>query len=367
MQADDPVSTAEALIAQGRAGEAAAMLHELLERHRGGLLLRATLQKALAASGEIADALALARETAQLYPAVAPAALGLADALRASGTLPAAIAEYQRVLRLDPHCIEARIGLGAAWLDAGEAEKALESWQPLEQQSDVRLAGPIAEARRMLQAPRCDPRYVRHLFDQFAADYDSRMQGQLQYRAPAILRQLGELLGLSADAPCDILDLGCGTGLMGAEVGQWARRLDGVDLSPRMVDRARARGIYNELSIGDIGEWLAAHERRYDLIVAADTLVYLGDLAAVFSAVARHLAPRGHFLFTVEAMDGEGFGLGAKRRWRHSETWLRAAAANAGFDVAGFLACSPRDEAGIPVEGFAVALSVPPGDAVIPD
>lgn len=345
------------MIAQGRAAEAAATLLGLLRQNRGGLLLRITLQRALAASEDLGGALVLARDTAQLYPEAAPAALGLADALRQSGVLPAAIAEYQRALRFDPESVAARIGLGAAWLDAGEADKALESWHALGEKYSDQLAGQIAEAQRILHAPRCDPRYVRHLFDQFAADYDSRMVGQLHYRAPSILRQLGEFLGLATAAPHAILDLGCGTGLTGEEFAGWARRLDGVDLSPAMVEKARARELYDELSVADIVEWAAGQGQYYDLIVAADTLVYLGDLARLFSAIAERLAPGGHFLFTVEAMDGEGFALGAKRRWRHSESYLRAEAAKAGMDIVGFLPCSPRDEAGTPVAGFAVALT----------
>lgn len=333
------------------------MLRSLLEQNRGGLLLRTTLGKALAASGDRACALVLARETARLYPDATAAVLGLGDALRAAGALPIAIAEYQRVLRLDCESVEARIGLGMAWLDAGEAEKALESWEPLKGRCGERLAGPLSDARRVLQAGRCDPRYVRHLFDQFAHEYDSRMLEQLHYRAPATLRVLGVLLGVAARAPLTILDLGCGTGLMGAELASWAKRLDGVDLSPAMIEKARARGVYDGLWTADIGDWLASGGERYDLIVAADTLVYLGDLAGLFAAVAARLAPGGHFLFTVEAMEGDGFELGAKRRWRHAESYLRAEAEKAALGVAGFLRCSPRDEAGAPVAGFAVGLA----------
>src|SRR6201999_4397445 len=94
-----------------------------------------------------------------------------------------------------------------------------------------------------------------------------------------------------------------------------AGRLDGIDLSPAMIEKARARGIYDGLVVGDIETALVG---RYDLILAADTLVYLGDLGPLFAAVADHLAPGGFFLFTTEAKDGEGFELGPKRRWRHS-------------------------------------------------
>jgi len=71
---------------------------------------------------------------------------------------------------------------------------------------------------------------------------------------------------------------------------------------------------------------------------------------------ARVLKPDGFFLFTVEKKDGEGFELGPKRRWRHSDIYIRALAAANGLEVAGLLDCTPRMEANTPVDGFAVAL-----------
>jgi predicted TPR repeat methyltransferase len=153
-----------------------------------------------------------------------------------------------------------------------------------------------------------------------------------------------------------ILDLGCGTGLAGLVFKPRAARLDGVDLSPAMVEKARARGIYDALTVGDIETALTG---SYDLILAADTLVYLGDLGPLFCAVAAHLSADGYFLFTTEAKDGVGFELGPKRRWRHSQAYIREQAAKAGLSIAGLVAASPRTEANQPVPGFAVALAVP--------
>ncbi|MGZ5934060.1 MAG: tetratricopeptide repeat protein, partial [Rhizomicrobium sp.] len=78
---------------------------------------------------------------------------------------------------------------------------------------------------------------------------------------------------------------------------------------------------------------------------------------ATFSGAAHRLRPGGFFLFTVELSKGADFELGPKRRWRHSEAYIRRVASAAGLDVAGLLVCSPRSEAGVPVEGLAVALA----------
>ena len=350
----DPLETAEDLIAKGRAKEAATLLFDLLEEGRGGLLARFTLARALLAADDVGEAVRVARETAMLNPSVALAAASLGEALRVAGTLPTAIGEFQRALRLDPTLDAARLGLGRAWLDAGEPEKALEAFGQIEDPSEE-LKEAFAQAEAAKGQARSDARYVRHLFDQFSIDYDARMRGQLGYRAPEILRQMASMV-LLQQAGLSILDLGCGTGLAGVVFKDMASRLDGVDLSPAMIEKARALNIYDALVVGDIETGLASFDRHYDLIIAADTVVYLGDLCKLLAGVASRLSEDGMFLFTVEKKEGEGFELGPKRRWRHSEAYLRAAAKQAGLDVAGLLPASPRTEAGVPVEGMAVAL-----------
>ncbi|MGZ5929778.1 MAG: methyltransferase domain-containing protein [Rhizomicrobium sp.] len=349
----DPIADAEVLITSGRAAEAARDLRARLAAGRGGLLARMTLVKALLESGDIPAALDEARETAALNPGIAVAAMALGEALLRAGALPAAIAELQRALRLDPQLAQARFLTACAWLEAGEAEKALEIFGDLD--ASPQIEDLMARARAIGQAPRSDAGYVRHLFDQFSADYDSRMIGQLAYAAPRILRDLADLV-MPGRSRLAILDLGCGTGLAGAMFKSLAARLDGIDLSPAMIDKARSRGIYHSLLVGDIE---TANMGKYDLVLAADTLVYLGDLAPLFRTVAALLSPDGYFLFTTEAKDGGGFELGPKRRWRHSEAYLREQAAAAGLGVAGLVAASPRTEANQPVPGLAVALTVP--------
>ena len=290
-----------------------------------------------------------AREAALLRPDIAELALVHGEALLGAGRLPDAIGEFQRALRLDHEYADARLALGRAWLVAGEPEKALQAFARLDG-----AAAQIADARAMLARPRSDAGYVRHLFDQFAADYDARMISQLGYAAPRILRELADLV-MAGRGGLDILDLGCGTGLTGVAFKDLARRLDGIDLSPVMIEKARARDIYDRLVVADIEKMQG--EARYDLLLAADTLVYLGDLTQIFAVASVRLRAGGFFLFTVERKEGDGFELGPKRRWRHSETYLRHEAARAGLAVAGLVTCAPRAEAGRPVEGFAVALT----------
>ena len=351
----DPIAEAEDLIVRGEPRTAAAQLRARLASGRGGLLARLTLVKALLAADDWDGALDEAREAASLNPGIAVVALALGEALLAKGALPAAIAELQRASRLDPALERPRFLTARAWLEAGEAAHALAIFERLEQSPERDAL--ISRAKAIAIAPRSDPGYVRHLFDQFSADYDNRMLGQLGYAAPQILKDLADLVMPGRDK-LRVLDLGCGTGLAGLLFKPRAARLTGIDLSPAMIEKARARDVYDSLIVGDIETALGG---EYDLILAADTLVFLGDLRPVFAAVADHLAPGGFFLFTTEAKEGQrggpGFELGPKRRWRHGEAYLRQAAKTAGLSVAGLVSASPRTESHQPVPGFAIALT----------
>ena len=131
-----------------------------------------------------------------------------------------------------------------------------------------------------------------------------------------------------------MLDLGCGTGLAGAAFRPHVDWLAGVDLSPKMIEAARAKGLYDRLAVADIAQFLAEQAGRgVHLVIAADVFAYVADVADVCAAVARVLAPGGLFGFTVETHDGEGAIVGAKMRYAHGEPFIRDAIADAGPDA----------------------------------
>lgn len=353
---DDPVAEAETWIAEGRAAEAAARLSALIGEGRGGLLARLALSRALLADERADEAVTAARELSQLAPGWADAAVAFGRALVANGALPVGIAEFQRALRLDRDCGGAELALAEAWTEAGEVEKA-EAHLGAAERLGERGEGLRARLDAMRGAARSDGGYVRHLFDQFAADYDTRMRGHLGYRAPEILRDLAVMVaGKLKKTPT--LDLGCGTGLAAPLFKPFATKLTGIDLSPQMIAQADAGGLYDALEIGDIETWLAATKVRFGRVIAADVLVYLGDLAAVFAGVRRVLKPGGLFLFTVERHEGsEDFVLQETRRWAHRRGYIEGLAAAEGFDLRGLVDCTPRFNKGVAIPGLAGALA----------
>lgn len=187
--------------------------------------------------------------------------------------------------------------------------------------------------------------YVSWLFNTYAPRFDNHL-ASLAYQGPDMLRQLAEKAGWPADRRLDILDVGCGTGLSGVPFRPCAARLDGIDLAPRMLEQALRRGIYDQLHHGeahDILQKLPA--AAYDLVIAADTLIYIGDVSALFPLVEKVLKPGGSFLVTVETGSDEdaGYSLTGSGRYSHTDAYLLRCAGTG-------MTCRDRLDASIRIE-----------------
>jgi predicted TPR repeat methyltransferase len=173
--------------------------------------------------------------------------------------------------------------------------------------------------------------YLKNLFDNYAGHFDQHLLQQLDYQIPAHIEA-----AIQRCQPRDALltiDLGCGTGLCGEFLRRSARRLIGVDLSQPMLDKAAERGLYNELVCADIVQFLQTFSACPDLVVAADVLVYLGDLQPLLHAVRQLSSPGTLFCFSVEEGEGTAYALQASNRFCHSPAYLRAVALACDFDV----------------------------------
>lgn len=353
----DAVAETASMIREGRAQDAADRCARLLRAGRGSALTRAAYGRALVALKRIPEALEVLREASQLSPNTAEVLLAFGEALAAAGSLPAAIGELQRASRLAPNDDRPHMQIALLWLDAGEADKALSSLEAaveLGASDQCQIDFINARAEQIKTGARADAGYVRHLFDQFAGDYDTRMQERLGYTAPAILRQIAGFL-VSPGGNLSVLDLGCGTGLSGVAFRDVASRTTGVDLSPRMLEKAKETGAYHALIEGDVEAPPQTADGPFDLVIAADVLVYLGDLGKLFSGVRQRLTPDGLWLFTSERGDERDYELSSKRRYRHSERYLRELAKLHGFEVASLVECVTRYEAGQGVASWAGA------------
>jgi predicted TPR repeat methyltransferase len=255
------------------------------------------------------------------------------------------------------------------WFRLGEAERML--GHPLEAQAAYRsyltldpadrLGAAVAIAAAGGERPdRVPADFVTRLFDDYAGSFDYHLTTKLGYSGPRHLRRLLQPWLDGLDRAPTVADLGCGTGLMAAELLDVGAVLDGVDLSPKMIAKARGKGFYTTLHVGDLIDWLADPPRRpYDLIIASDVLNYLGDLTPVFARLRPLLAIDGRAIFTLETNDRTAtFDVGSRLRFRHNRSHVADLAVAAGFEVISITDAVLRKEAGRPVRSIVVQLAV---------
>jgi len=173
---------------------------------------------------------------------------------------------------------------------------------------------------------RAPPAYIAEHFDAFAEGFEAQLVGALGYDLP---EKLGAAVRAVSDpaARYDALDAGCGTGLCGPWLRPLARSLVGVDLAAKMLAQAAKRGLYDELICADLVGFLARSPGRFDLLAAADVLIYFGDLAPLFAAAANAVRPGGLMAVSTE-LKGEGtYAVLPSGRFAHSAAYVRAVAA----------------------------------------
>lgn len=348
------VSRAGALLKAGRVADAAAAFGGLVEQRLDSATARLGFARALAAADRKDEALESYREAVALRPDDRDAVLELAALLLETGDAVTAVEVMQPLSRRDPDDAELHHRIGRAWMvlrEPGKALAALRRALALDEEDRLGNAPVIAALEAAGEAADLTPAYVRALFDRYADRFDQDLVGKLGYSAPELLRAAVDRAG--GGTGLRVLDLGCGTGLAGLAFRPMAARLVGVDLSPRMVEKARARALYDDVWVEDVVDAAQADRGVWELMVAADVLVYLGDLRPLFVAVALGLVTGGRFAATAERSDGEAdHTLGATRRYTHSEGYVRRMAAETGFRVLLLEPCITRRERGVGVPGL---------------
>ncbi|MGI9154196.1 MAG: class I SAM-dependent DNA methyltransferase, partial [Rubrivivax sp.] len=119
-------------------------------------------------------------------------------------------------------------------------------------------------------------------------------------------------------------------GLCAPALAPLTERLDGVDLSAGMLEKARALGRYTRLAQADVVAHLRETPHRYDLIVAADVFIYVGALEGALTGIARALTQGGVCCFSLEACgEQDDYVLRQSLRYAHSGGYVqRLAQAN---------------------------------------
>jgi predicted TPR repeat methyltransferase len=299
------------------------------------------------------------RRAIERAPADADALYALAADYKEMGGIEEAVEILKKALQVRPEW-EGFRELGALQYAIGRIADVVETYEAW-----LRTEPGNAVARHLLAActgknvpARASDAFVTLDFDRFADTFDAKLEG-LEYRAPALI---GEALRRSAGEPrgdLEILDAGCGTGLLGQYLRPYARRLVGVDLSRKMLEKAARLSLYDGLVVAELASFLRASPGGFDIVASSDTLVYFGELGEVFAAARRSLRPSGMLVFTLEreanaAETPTGYRIHPHGRYSHTELYVRSALAEAGFEAVEIEKANLRREGERYVDGLVI-------------
>jgi predicted TPR repeat methyltransferase len=280
--------------------------------------------------------------------------------LQLKGDLVAAADLLLQATDLAPGFASAWFTLGEIREQLGEREAAIAAFRKAQATDPDDRHG--ASLRLMLSGAEplaaMPPAYVRALFDQYAPKFESALVDDLGYRGPALLFKAVLAARAAIRKPAFFrraIDLGCGTGLAATAFAKEVDHFIGIDLSPRMIEKARATGLYAELEVAEMVEGLRGKpDASANLVLAADAMVYLSDIAPLLREAQRVLTAGGVMAFTLETHGSDGVILGKGVRYAHSAAYVRASIDEAGLTLARLEELSARNEDNVPAPGLVV-------------
>lgn len=318
------------------------------------------LGNALSVSGKIVESAACYVRVLQFSPADDESRLSLGSCLEMLGQFIEAEREFRTVLENDPKSIRALKRLGTTLRKSGRLEEAKDVYQ---QWLDLSPENPIAQ--HLLAAcssenvpERASAEYVKSAFDIHSEEFESCLT-ELNYRVPELLGEMvKQQFGDQPRGNLMVADLGCGTGLCARWLRDYAKRLHGVDLSPRMLDKAAEKKLYDNLIEAELTAFLDNCGDEYDLLVAADTLVYVGAIESTLAAAHGALRDDGILLFSLEKLgedvEGPGYRMEPSGRYTHRSDYVRRWLEQVGFKVQQFVEADLREDGGARVSGYLV-------------
>lgn len=302
--------------------------------------------------GDIEGAVRGYEQVLQIEPGSVDAMYNLAGCYKDIREYQKGIEAYQKVLELDSDHSAASNNIAYLYQLVGDVEKAIFYYQKvLSVKPDHEGAGHMLAALTGEATSSAPDGYVAEVFDNYSERYEQSLVAELEYQVPAKMRKLVDEKELVRGAFSRGLDLGCGTGLGGEAFKDVIEVLDGVDLSPRMIELAGEKSIYTTLVSGNIDEFLESSVEQYEFFLAADVFAYLGDLENTFHLLARRGVQGALLCFSTESQDDVGFTLRQSGRFAHSRQYTKELAELTGWKLLCCKDANLRREKGAWVQG----------------
>ncbi|MFC4927383.1 MULTISPECIES: methyltransferase domain-containing protein [Delftia] len=370
----------------GKAGEAFERCLELAPMWGPGILETALFR---ARHNEFESAVELAEKVARIEPHNSQVLAGVVDISHRAGHLEMAVRHLRRGLELHkgdpmlrqylasdldslgqkseaqqlwdelvtefPEQPAYRLGRVKSHISGGTATSALADILLLQEQfpEDESLAHYASLAKG--ETPSHQPVAIHMtMFDNMAKQFDKHLVLELGYQLPKLVAQ--QLIERHPNKDFNLLDLGCGTGLLGACLKPMQGFLIGVDSSLKMIEEAAKHGVYDRFHNVDLlGALQNTPANEYDVLTLLDVLIYVGDAQMVIPNAARILKTGGEFIFSCETAPEEGpdLVLQSSQRYAHKRSHIETLCKQAGFSVS-TEELVLRQEGGEPVQGFVV-------------
>ena len=268
-----------------------------------------------------------------IKPDYAEAHYNLGDTLHKLGQLDASVRSYEKAIAIKPDYAEAHNNLGNTLKRLGQLDAAVRSYKKaLAIKPDYVVPQHMINALTGNTSTKPPKEYVKNLFDDYAERFDDSLVKQLQYKLPFLIKELI----LKLDPPRNkferVIDLGCGTGLTGKELRDISNNLTGIDISSNMVNKARKLDVYDRLIEGDVVDILSSSKEKYDLFIALDVFIYIGELTKIFKTVRQCCNKNALFIFSIETQEEDGYSLLKSARYSHSEGYILKTASD-GFKL----------------------------------
>lgn len=264
----------------------------------------------------------------------------------------AAIDLYEKTLQLSPDHTAAHNNIAYLFQVIDDTEKAIFHYKKVvEKKPDHEAAAHMLAALTGGSVSSTPDGYITEVFDNYSGRYEASLVEELEYKVPQKILAIVAAKDLWKHRFHRGLDLGCGTGLSGEPFIEIVDMLDGVDLSPKMVEQARLKGIYRSLSAGSIGDFLMNSVESYDFFLAADVFAYLGELEETLQLLKKHAEPDALLCFSTELHNGAGFTLRQTGRFAHSKSYITSLAERTGWQLLHSEGTPLRKERGEWVQG----------------
>lgn len=322
------------------------------------------LQKAAGVAyraGDYEAALQWLQSALELAPATLSLQYQLAHTLSTLGKFSEAIAAFTTVLQAQPGNLEARKGRLRCAFFCGDTQLALADAEAL---LAVEPSDPVFVFYKAVASgtppPALPAEYIAQLYDAQAKVFDQSMVIGGKYTLPRDVANLIKEWFPQGDG--DVIDFGCGTGLLGVCLGSRPGVLVGVDLSKGMIDQAIQHNVYDKFHHTEMSAALAATPaEQYDVVVALDAMPHLGDLQDVVSNALRILNPGGRLVFSCDAAasDTADYRVNGSLRYEHSRSYVERVLDAAGVTDFSLDALVVRNSLGQAIQGFLVIAEKP--------